>query len=81
MKRLAEALRGLSPEARRLILETGTQWMALWGKGTSRDGSGKPIYFRRKVGQPAQELVRRGLLSSADYTPITIRILSASLPN
>lgn len=30
--RLAEALKGLSPEARKLILQTGTSWIALWGE-------------------------------------------------
>jgi hypothetical protein len=57
--KLADALRGLSPDARRILLERGDSYMNIW---TPVDVDGVTVYSRPKISAAFQELLDRKLV-------------------
>lgn len=57
--RLADALKGLSPDARRILLERGDSYMRIW---SAVDNHGTTYYTRSNITPGFQELVQRKLV-------------------
>ena len=57
--RLADALKGLSPDARRILLEAGESYTTIWG---TIENNGTTYYAKNDVKPGFQELVQRKLV-------------------